>query len=214
MAVRAGNRRRLRPQHAPVHRPCVSPNLRLYPRRNLNPVRRHARTTLHSLFNAAFLAYAIIQSREIQASLASVHDQNGFSHIPVNVLLTVLPIVIGVSELIYIALSYKIYTEFGWKVYKFLGADRQIKRMFAIYQIFQCLVKFDLFFWIGFCVQFIWLVLGNNDWEYYLTLIALPLSVVLVVEGYLAARYENKWMMISFLAGCSGGLIYFTYKVC
>jgi hypothetical protein len=35
---------------------------------------------------------------------------------------------------------------------------------------------------------------------------------VLVVEGYLAARYENKWMMISFLTGCAGGLIYFTYK--
>ena len=145
--------------------------------------------------------------------MKDVTGSSGLSRITVTVLLTTLPIVIAVAELIYIGLGYKIYREFGWKVYKFLGADRQIKRMFAHYQIFQCFVKFDLFFWIGFCVQFIGLVLNKQDWEYYVTIIALPLSVVLVVEGYLAARYENKWMMISFLTGCAGGLIYFTYKV-
>ncbi|VDB99374.1 unnamed protein product [Peniophora sp. CBMAI 1063] len=176
----------------------------------------YARNTLQfialAIFNALFLVYAIIQSSEVQASLQDVPSSSGLSHIPVTVLLTALPIVIAVAELIYIGLGYKIYREFGWKVYKFLGADRQIKRMFAHYQIFQCFVKFDLFFWIGFCVQFIGLVLNKQDWEYYVTIIALPLSVVLVVEGYLAARYENKWMMISFLTGCGGGLIYFTYK--
>ncbi|KAI0034928.1 hypothetical protein K488DRAFT_83530 [Vararia minispora EC-137] len=176
----------------------------------------YARNTLQfialALFNAAFLAYAIIQSSEIHATLSGVTDSNGFSHIPVNILLNISPVVIGISELVYVGLGYKIYTEFGWKVYKFLGADRQIKRMFAHYQIFQCLVKFDLFFWISFCVQFVGLILPKSDWEYYLTIIALPLSIVLVIEGYLAARYENKWMMVSFLTGCSGGLVYFTYK--
>ncbi|KZV77600.1 hypothetical protein PENSPDRAFT_660281 [Peniophora sp. CONT] len=176
----------------------------------------YARNTLQfialAIFNALFLVYAIIQSTEVRLSLEGVTGSSGLSRIPVNVLLTALPIVIAVAELIYIGLGYKIYREFGWKVYKFLGADRNIKRMFAHYQIFQCFVKFDLFFWIGFCVQFIGLVLDKTDWEYYVTIIALPLSVVLVVEGYLAARYENKWMMISFLTGCGGGLIYFTYK--
>ena len=145
--------------------------------------------------------------------MKDVTGSSGLSRIPVTVLLTTLPIVIAVAELIYIGLGYKIYREFGWKVYKFLGADRQIKRMFAHYQIFQCFVKFDLFFWIGFCVQFIGLVLNKQDWEYYVTIIALPLSVVLVVEGYLAARYENKWMMISFMTGCGGAMVYFVYKV-
>ena len=158
-----------------------------------------------------FLLYAIIQITEINA--VALQSAEGITDIPVHTLAIIIPIVISVAEVAYIALGWRIYTEFGWKVYKFLGADRQIKRMFAHYQIFQCFVKFDLFFWIGFCVQFIGLVLNKQDWEYYVTIIALPLSVVLVVEGYLAARYENKWMMISFLTGCAGGLIYFTYKV-
>jgi hypothetical protein len=145
--------------------------------------------------------------------LTGVSSQNGFSHLPVNVLTTVLPIVISIAELAYIALAWTIYNEFGWKVYKFLGADRQIKKMFAVYQIFQCLVKFDVFFWVGFCVQFTWLVLDSHSWEFYVTCAALPLSIVLLVEGHLAARYENKWMMISFLSGCVGAMIYFCYKV-
>ena len=170
------------------------------------------RPSLFSVFNALFLVYAIIQINEIRTSLPS--DTKGLSHIPIGVLTTIIPIVISVAELIYCGLGWKIYTEFGWKVYKFLGADRRIKSMYAWYQIFLCLIKFDLFFWISFCIQFIGLVLAKNDWEYYVTIIALPLSVVLVVEGYLAARFENKWMMISFLTGCAGGTIYFTYKVC
>ncbi|KAH9075793.1 hypothetical protein EDB83DRAFT_2352351 [Lactarius deliciosus] len=176
----------------------------------------YARNTLQffalTVFNALFLVYAIIQSSEVRSSLSSVSSQSGFSHIPVNALTTVLPIVIAIAELAYVALAWTIYNEFGWKVYKFLGADRRIKKMFAVYQIYQCLVKFDVFFWVGFCVQFTFLVLDRHSWEFYVTCAALPLSIVLLVEGHLAARYENRWMMISFLSGCVGAMIYFSYK--
>jgi len=84
--------------------------------------------------------------------------------------------------------------------------------MFAVYQIYQCLVKFDVFFWVGFLVQFTWLVLDSHSWEFYFTCAALPLSIVLLVEGHLAARYENKWMMTTFLSGCVGAMVYFSYK--
>jgi hypothetical protein len=162
------------------------------------------------LFNLLFLIYAIIQIGEIRNSTTT---SGGIIHIPVNVLTSIIPAVISAAEVAYIALGWKIYNEFGWKVYKFLGADRRIKKMYASYQIFQCLVKFDLFFWVGFSVQFLWLVLRQDDWEYYVTWAALPLSVVLLVEGHLAARHENKWMMATFMSGCIGALVYFVYKV-
>ncbi|KAI0786041.1 hypothetical protein C8Q75DRAFT_827655 [Abortiporus biennis] len=175
----------------------------------------YARNTLQfiflAIFNALFLLYAIIQIGEIKALIPS--NTPGFSHIPINVLTTIIPIVISVAELAYIGLGWKIYTEFGWKVYKYLGADRRIKTMYAQYQIFLCLVKFDLFFWIGFSVQFIWLVLNPADAEYYLTCAALPLSIIVLVEGHLAARYENKWMIITFMIGCGAAMVYFVYKL-
>ncbi|KAI0824105.1 hypothetical protein BC628DRAFT_1323383 [Trametes gibbosa] len=174
-----------------------------------------ARNTLQfislAIFNALFLLYAIIQITEIKA--VALGPSEGISNISINTLAIIIPIVISVAEVAYIALGWKIYTEFGWKVYKFLGADRRIKTMFAYHQIFLCLVKFDLFFWVGFSVQFIWLVLNKSNAEYYLTCAALPLSLVVLVEGHLAARHESKWMMLSFMTGCAGALVYFLYKL-
>lgn len=164
------------------------------------------------MFNGLLIIYAAIQIGEVRAALTP--DNFASYKIPIDVLTTTIPIVLSVAEILFIALGWKIYNEFGWKVYKFLGADRNIKRMYASYQIYECLVKFDVFFWAGFSVQFIWLVLQDNDWEYYVTCLALPLSIVLLVEGHLAARHENRWMMATFMSGCVGAMIYFIYKVC
>ncbi|TFY73536.1 hypothetical protein EWM64_g9059 [Hericium alpestre] len=177
----------------------------------------YARNTLQfislSIFNALLLVYAVIQTSEIRHSLGSMSDPKGISHLPVDVLTTILPIVISVAEIAYIALGWRIYTEFGWKVYKFLGADRTIRKMFTHYQIYQCLIKFDVFFFVGFCIQFIWLVLESHNWEFYITCAALPFSIVLLIEGHLAARYESRMMMFTFMAGCAGALVYFAYKL-
>ena len=164
-------------------------------------------------FNLSFMIYSIIQIGEIREIGGTLNQQAGFSDIPINVLTTIIPCVIAAAELAYIGLGWKIYTEFGWQVYKFLGADRQIKKMYAQFQVFECLVKFDVFFWVAFCVQLIWLVLQKQDWEYYVTVAALPLSIIVLVEGNLAARHENKWMMYTFISGCFGALVYFVYKV-
>ncbi|EJF66490.1 hypothetical protein BD309DRAFT_127067 [Dichomitus squalens] len=164
-----------------------------------------------AIFNALFLLYAIIQITEINA--VPLASSDGITHVSINTLAIIIPIVISVAEVAYIALGWKIYTEFGWKVYKFLGADRRIKTMFTHHQIFLCLVKFDLFFWVGFSVQFIFLVLSSHNAEFYLTCAALPLSIVVLIEGHLAARHENKWMMLSFMTGCGGAMVYFVYKL-
>ncbi|KXN83564.1 UPF0658 Golgi apparatus membrane protein C23H3.04 [Leucoagaricus sp. SymC.cos] len=178
----------------------------------------YARNTLQfiflTFFNGLLIIYAAIQIGEVREALGPGNENIGLiSSIPIDVLTTTIPIVVSVAEIFFIALGWKIYHEFGWKVYKFLGADRNIKRMYASYQIYECLVKFDVFFWAGFSVQFIWLVLQDNDWEYYVTCAALPLSIVLLVEGHLAARHENKWMMATFMSGCVGAMIYFIYKL-
>jgi len=98
-------------------------------------------------------------------------------------------------------------------VYKLLGADRRIKRMFVHYQVFQCLVKFDVFFWVAFSVQFIFLALSANSVEYIVTIAALPVSLLLLIEGHLAARYENKWLMGTFMFCSCGGCFYLSYKL-
>jgi len=175
----------------------------------------HARNTLQfiflTIFNALLLMYSVIQKSEILSAIPST--TTGITDISVNALTTIIPIVIAVAQVAYIALGLKIYREFGWQVYKLLGADRSVKRMYMHFQIFICLTKFDVFFWIGFSVQWIFLVLKSNDVEYYITVAALPLSLLLLIEGHMAARYESKWLMISFMSGCVAACCYFVYKL-
>jgi len=175
-----------------------------------------ARNTLQffflTVFNALFLVYAVVQIFEIRQSLPQ-GTTGAISNIPVKDLTAIIPIVISVAEVAYIALGWKIWREFGWKIYKRLGADRQVKRMYAYYQIFVCLIKFDVFFFIGFSVQLIWLVLNRSNWEWYVTCAALPFSFLLLVDGLLAAKHENKYMMATFMLGCVGAMVYFVYKL-
>lgn len=163
------------------------------------------------IFNFTFFVYSIIEATEIRHLDEDLHA--GFTSISVTTLTIFSHIVLGVAELAYVGLGYQIWKEFGWKVYKFLGADIQIKRIFAHYQIFLSLLRFDMFFAIGFSAQLIFLVLDKADAEYYLTIGALPLGVLILVGGHFAARYENKWLMFSFMLGCVCATVYFSFKL-
>jgi hypothetical protein len=101
------------------------------------------------------LIYAVVQIFEIRSALATVtsSSQLAIFNIPINVLVIIIPFVIALAELAYVVLGWSIWREFGWKVYKLLGADRRIKRLYVHYQILACIMKFDVFFWCGFSIQ-------------------------------------------------------------
>lgn len=165
-----------------------------------------------TLFNLLFFVYSLIEAFEVRNLQVGLSP--GFTSISVDNLTIISHVVIGVSEIAFIAIGWQIWKEFGWKVYKFLGADRQIKRIFAHYQIYLSLLRFDMFFCIGFSAQLIAFILRvGNDAEYYLTIGALPLGVIILIGGHFAARYENKWLMFSFMLGCICATVYFAFKL-
>ncbi|KEP53732.1 hypothetical protein V565_026770 [Rhizoctonia solani 123E] len=163
------------------------------------------------IFNMALLTYSVIQIYEISVKSDMVIQESAQKI--VQALTTTIPCVIALAQVVYVGLAWKIYQEFGWKVYKLLGADRLVKKMYAHYLFYECLIKFDGFFWVGFSVQYLALVLSPGDVEYYLTLAMTPGCFLVLLVGHLAARHENKWMMISFFLGCLCALIYFIYKL-
>ena len=78
-----------------------------------------------TIFNFAFLIYAIIQISEIKSAFNELDDHT-LDEISL-VLVAIIPGIISVAGLAYCYLSWHIYRLMGWEVFKRLGADRIMK---------------------------------------------------------------------------------------
>ncbi|WVQ85577.1 hypothetical protein IAT38_007743 [Cryptococcus sp. DSM 104549] len=175
-----------------------------------------------TLFNYAFLGYAIIQIYELRKILgdnlaAGLTSESGtgttLMTIPLNVLTALIIGVVAASCLVLSVLCVLLRREFGWQRYRFLGADLMIREYYFKLQVFECICYFSAFFCAGFGVQFIWLVLNPTDVEYIITWIAFPLLIIFLVIGRFAAKYENRYFMAAFMVGLCAGCAYFIFKL-
>ncbi|KNE58551.1 hypothetical protein AMAG_04117 [Allomyces macrogynus ATCC 38327] len=153
-------------------------------------------------FNVCTFAYSLFQFRQVTRQEIT----NG-------PLLIVIPVVLGVFTIIFAALAYKLYLEFGWKIYKKIGADPNMKNMFRLYQVFLTLLKVDVFFMMAFSVQYLVLVLRAEDYEFGVTIAAVPLTLFTILVAVYGLRRESKKLMVVFLISLLVGIVYFVFKI-
>ncbi|KAJ1504185.1 hypothetical protein HMI55_002126, partial [Coelomomyces lativittatus] len=122
------------------------------------------------LFNLCTFAYSIFQLRQVG------YDEAVNSH--TYPMLLAIPIILGVFTFSFSYLIYKLYLEFGWNIYKKIGADPNMKKIFRVYQVFLTLLKVGFFFWLSFSLQYLALVLEINDIEFIFTIIAIPVTLL------------------------------------
>ncbi|KAF9572658.1 hypothetical protein EC968_009558 [Mortierella alpina] len=175
------------------------------------------------IFNVCCFAYSIFEISQIRNSLENGGAAGFFdppsramelqSHLQPFLIVDVC--VIGISQCLVTWLAYQLFQEFGWKIYKKIGADPNMKKMYRAYQIYLVLIKVDLFFFVGFSIQFIYLALTRRgqDPEYWLTIIVLPLTVLILFIAVYAVRHESRKWMASFLVAMLAGVVYFIFKV-
>ncbi|EJT49960.1 hypothetical protein A1Q1_00878 [Trichosporon asahii var. asahii CBS 2479] len=172
-----------------------------------------------AVFNAMLLVYAGIEVAEIRQTLdvypasEEVASAHKLLTLPLNILTGIVIGVIGLAEVIIVVLTYFVWREFGWRIYKFLGADLRIRTYYRQYQVFESIVCCSFFFFMSFNIQFLFLILNNKDPEYVLTWVMLPLSFLWLAFGLVCARREWRVAMGVFLVGLLAGMAYFIFKL-
>lgn len=94
-----------------------------------------------------------------------------------------------------------------WFRYKKIGGDFTIKKLYTVFQIHRSLLIFDFFFFLGFTIQFIVIMIDKkSSVEFILTVCVLPLSIIiLIASDYAATRELVQLTVITatfFLLGC------------
>ncbi|KAI7831612.1 hypothetical protein BC939DRAFT_144588 [Gamsiella multidivaricata] len=175
------------------------------------------------IFNLCCFAYSIFEISQIRNSLWDSGNEGFF--VPqdkaqklqdsIQPFLIIVVCIIGITQFLVTWLAYRLFQEFGWKIYKKIGADPNTKKMYRAYQIYLVLIKVDLFFFVGFSIQFIYLTLikRGQDPEYWLTIIVLPVTILILYIAVYAVRHESRKWMATFLLAMLCGVVYFIFKV-
>ncbi|KAI9299442.1 hypothetical protein BJ944DRAFT_172376 [Cunninghamella echinulata] len=125
---------------------------------------------------------------------------------PLRVALTVeiaLTVLLALFAISFTFVSYKIMAEFGWVIYKKIGADIAIQKMYVIFQYFVLCLKINIFVeFLVLCFYLIQFVIkggGKFDWHSSVFLVVTILILPMLYLAREAVSQESKAKMIIFI---------------
>lgn len=166
-------------------------------------------------FNVLIFAYSVVQCAQTYNLYGGSDDVVRWE--PANlVAVSAVEYVVVALMLVFTAalavLSFKLYREFGWSIYKRIGADLRMRDIYKNYLILVLFIKLDVAFFFGFSLQFVILAIEVSDRLLHICSV-IGAAVVLLVSIGVGLRNENKLAMRVFLAGSVPTLGYMLYRL-
>lgn len=143
------------------------------------------------LYNVGLLIYGAVQGHQLQEEIGLSNWSR------TRPFLVAIPCILALGTILLALEAWKLYDEFAWTIYKHISADLLLKRKYLTYQIYIALLKFDFFFFLGFTVQFVVIVIDKRSVEFALTVAAIPVTILILITAALFTREEYIWGMIS-----------------
>ncbi|QRG39145.1 hypothetical protein FDK38_003572 [Candidozyma auris] len=168
--------------------------------------------TLLCLFYATMVIYTGIQYKEVSENLELVSSP-AWRAAAKGTNIAVIA-VLGFTLVAQIVVIYCVLLQsMQWFKFKKIGASIAIKRMYTVFQIHRSLLIFDLFFFLGFTVQFIVVMVADKkSLEFILTCCMLPLTLLVLFLADFAATRELLWLSLFTLSCLVAGVVYVLFK--
>lgn len=168
------------------------------------------------IYNVGMLIYSSVQMDQVDEAVHELDRTNQIDNDTwpqLRPFLIAAPCVIALGTVLLSFVAWKLYNEFAWTIYKHISADLRLKRRYLTYQIYIALLKFDFFFFLGFTVQFVVVVTGTSDSEFYLTIAAIPITIIILLVAAYINRKESYVGQFCVIVIYFGAMAYFIFKL-
>jgi len=109
----------------------------------------------------------------------------------------------SLTQLLYFLISYHLYKEYRWIVWKKVGPLEGTQGMYRDYLKWSCFQKLDMTF-CGFCILLSGQGVYNTGWESAVDIIMFLVLLITIISGYIFVKYEYSiptklWIFLLFI---------------
>ncbi|KAI9144255.1 hypothetical protein BKA69DRAFT_1122504 [Paraphysoderma sedebokerense] len=168
----------------------------------------------HTLAKAYFSRFAIARDSTNSVALKRALDNFGSTE----AIYIITMVVSGIFALLFLYQGYKLHKDFGWSIYKRIGADIGMRDMYKVYFVLMMLLKLDVFFYASFSLQFLIILLLQDKGQITMDVVvhiilSLTMIIILIILAVRAVKHENTVLIALFLLGTVGCLAYLGVKL-
>ncbi|KAG7666363.1 uncharacterized protein J8A68_000108 [[Candida] subhashii] len=165
------------------------------------------------VFYCSMLVYTGIQYNEVATKITGILT-GGWKTATHALNIATIGVIAATLILQFILLLAVLRNYVDWLTFKKVGADLTLRKMYTIFQIHRSILMFDFFFFTGFTIQFVVIMINDRtSVEFILTIVVIPLTIILLLGSDISACREFLLGSILAIVIYLGGMGYVLYKV-
>ncbi|KAJ5557832.1 hypothetical protein N7513_003418 [Penicillium frequentans] len=173
--------------------------------------------------NTCAFVYSVMQYQVMEENTMRLFDQRYGYPTLVDTTRSVWPLIkpaeilvaifTGLGSLLLWPIVYFLHKEYSWAIYKVVHGNPKLRMLYLVYEVFLVLIKLNLYFLIGFIVQYVLIYVHVYGLEYILTMLLIPTAFFSMLIGVYFIQHELKFGVIGILVYYFGMTAYLISRI-